>query len=152
VVGPSDLARQALAELVMAGLVRRHQSFKNGARKTWMRRTIRPGLTGRGDFPMTSTPFDLTGRVAIVNGGNGGIGSAWRGLATPARRSPSSAQRGEIGTAVASCKSVASGDRRAADVTDKAAVAHGRARASELGRIDILVNNAGINIRKPPHC
>jgi 2-deoxy-D-gluconate 3-dehydrogenase len=104
---------------------------------------------------MTTSPFDLSGRVAIVTGGNGGIGLGMaRGLA-------------EAGAAIAivgrnaakSDAAVAELKQRGAkaisvitDVTDKAAVATMVERVkNELGRIDILVNNAGINVRKPPH-
>jgi 2-deoxy-D-gluconate 3-dehydrogenase len=104
---------------------------------------------------MPSSPFDLTGRVAIVTGGNGGIGLGMaRGLAH------AGAAVAIVGRNTAKSNAVVSelmqGGVNAisvvADVTDKAAVDRMIARTqAEFGRIDILVNNAGINIRKPPH-
>jgi 2-deoxy-D-gluconate 3-dehydrogenase len=99
--------------------------------------------------------FDLGGKVAIVTGGNGGIGLGMaRGLAEAGaniaivgrNEAKSVAAVTELKQRGASAISVI------ADVTDKAAVAAMVERVRrELGRIDILVNNAGINIRKPPH-
>jgi len=104
---------------------------------------------------MTSGRFDLRGKVAIVTGGNGGIGlGIARGLAD-AGADIAVVGRNEAKSSAAVTDLKARGVRAiavAADVTDKAAVAAMVARAaSELGRVDILVNNAGINIRKPPH-
>ena len=99
--------------------------------------------------------FDLGGKVAIVTGGNGGIGLGMaRGLAE-AGAAVAIVGRNEAKsiTAVTELKQRgASAISVIADVTDKAAVAAMVERVRrELGRIDILVNNAGINIRKPPH-
>jgi 2-deoxy-D-gluconate 3-dehydrogenase len=103
---------------------------------------------------MTTKPFDLGGKVAIVTGGNGGIGLGMaRGLAQAgAAIAVVGRDEAKSATAVAELKSKgASALAITADVTDKAAVAAMVDRTTgEFGRIDILVNNAGINIRKPP--
>ncbi len=104
---------------------------------------------------MTSKPFDLSGKVAVVTGGNGGIGLGMaRGLAD-AGADIAVVGRNEAKSVAAATELKARGVRAisaVADVTDKTAVAAMVERVSgELGRIDILVNNAGINIRKPPH-
>src|SRR6476469_2727155 len=103
---------------------------------------------------MTTQPFDLTGKVAIVTGGNGGIGLGMaRGLAQ-AGAAIAVVGRNEAKSAEAVAELGQGGARAiavAADVTDKEAVAAMVGRVTgEFGRIDILVNNAGINIRKPP--
>ena len=104
---------------------------------------------------MTNKLFDLTGKVAIVTGGNGGIGLGMaRGLAE-AGADIAVVGRNEAKSAAAAAELRACGVKAiavTADVTDEAAVAAMVERVGkELGRIDILVNNAGINIRKPPH-
>ena len=104
---------------------------------------------------MTANPFDLNVKVAIVTGGNGGIGLGMaRGLAD-AGAAVAIVARNEAKSneAVAELrKQGAKAISVVADVTDTAAVAAMVERVThELGRIDILVNNAGINIRKPPH-
>jgi 2-dehydro-3-deoxy-D-gluconate 5-dehydrogenase len=98
--------------------------------------------------------FDLTGKVAIVTGGNGGIGfGIARGLAKAganiviaARQAAKNAQAiaalQETGVKALSVST---------DVQDEASVqAMVQATAETFGRMDILVNNAGINIRKAP--
>jgi 2-dehydro-3-deoxy-D-gluconate 5-dehydrogenase len=99
-------------------------------------------------------PFDLSGKVAIVTGGNGGIGLGMAHGLAAAGADIAVVGRNEAKSAAAAAELRQHGARAisvVADVTDEAAVAAmvGRVR-SELGRIDILVNNAGINIRKAP--
>ena len=104
---------------------------------------------------MTAKLFDLSGKVAIVTGGNGGIGLGMaRGLAE-AGAAIAIAARNEAKSSAAVAELRKHGVQAMpvrTDVTDKAAVAAMVERVSrELGRIDILVNNAGITVRKPPH-
>src|ERR1700682_6320027 len=104
---------------------------------------------------MKAGNFDLSGKVAIVTGGNGGIGLGMaRGLAEAGAAS-AIIGRNEAKSAAAVSELDRSGAKAisvVADVTDKEAVADMAERvARDLGGIDILVNNAGINTRKPPH-
>jgi 2-dehydro-3-deoxy-D-gluconate 5-dehydrogenase len=104
---------------------------------------------------MTTSIFDLTGKVAIVTGGNGGIGLGMALGLAQAGAAIAVVGRNETKSMTAVAELKAGGGKAisvTADVTDKTAVAEMVARTlRELGRIDILVNNAGINIRKPPH-
>ena len=98
--------------------------------------------------------FDLSGKVAIVTGGNGGIGLGMaRGLAASGA-AVAVVGRNETKSAEAVDHLVKDGHKAiavATDVTNEAAVTAMVERVRrELGRVDILVNNAGINIRKPP--
>jgi 2-deoxy-D-gluconate 3-dehydrogenase len=99
-------------------------------------------------------PFDLTGKAAIVTGGNGGIGlGIARGLAQ-AGASVAVAGRNADKNAAAVKAIEALGAKAVAvavDVRDEASCrAMVAAAAKALGRVDILVNNAGTNIRKLP--
>ena len=99
--------------------------------------------------------FDLKGKVAVVTGGNGGIGLGMAQGLADAGAEIAVVGRNEDKSKAAVADLAARGVRAisvAADVTDKEAVGRMVERVGrELGRIDILVNNAGINIRKPPH-
>jgi 2-dehydro-3-deoxy-D-gluconate 5-dehydrogenase len=104
---------------------------------------------------MTPSGFDLRGKVAIVTGGNGGIGLGMaRGLAD-AGADIAVVGRNEAKSNAAATDLAARGVQAiaiSADVTEQDAVTAMIERVGrEFGRIDILINNAGINIRKPPH-
>jgi len=103
---------------------------------------------------MGSSLFDLTGRVAIVTGGNGGIGlgmatglaEAGAAIVIAARDQKKSAEAAEklqkLGARVATVE---------VDVKDQNSVKRMvQATLDRFQRVDILVANAGINIRKPP--
>ena len=98
--------------------------------------------------------FDLKGRVALVTGGNGGIGLGMaRGLAAAgADVVVAGRQAAKSRTAVAELASL--GVRCAAvevDVADEVSVKQMvEQTVQRMGRLDILINNAGINIRKRP--
>jgi 2-dehydro-3-deoxy-D-gluconate 5-dehydrogenase len=103
---------------------------------------------------MVANPFDLAGRVALVTGGNGGIGLGMaRGLAAAgAAVAVAGRDAAKADAAVAELRGRgAEAEFVALDVADEASCRAAVARTAErFGRLDILVNNAGINIRKPP--
>ncbi|MGE3538152.1 MAG: glucose 1-dehydrogenase [Candidatus Tectimicrobiota bacterium] len=98
--------------------------------------------------------FDLTGKVAIVTGGNGGIGlgiaqglaRAGAQLVVAARHAAKNAAAvrtlQDLGVQAISVST---------DVQSETSVAlMVQATLEAFGQVDILVNNAGINIRKAP--
>ena len=104
---------------------------------------------------MQKSPFDLTGKIAIVTGGNGGIGlgmalglaRAGAGIVIAGRNKDKSEEAvRDIEALGASALAVS------VDVTDIASVgAMVEATLAQMGRIDILINNAGMSVRQPAH-
>src|SRR5580658_9437326 len=103
---------------------------------------------------MTSL-FKLTGKAALVTGGNGGIGlGIARGLAQAGARVAMVARNTEKSHAAAKALAEETGIAPlvlTADVSvpDQVAAVVNEAKKG-LGRIDILFNNAGMSIRKQP--
>ena len=99
----------------------------------------------------TSSPFDLSGRVALVTGAYRGLGFAIaRGMAEAgATVVLNGRKRDELARAA---QSLPGAHTSVFDVTKREAVAKGVREVVEAhGRIDILVNNAGIQRRGSFH-
>ncbi len=97
------------------------------------------------------TMFDLTGRVAAVTGGNGGIGLGMaRGLASAGARilvvgrnaAKNRAAVEELGDGAAAFEADLTVPEACQAMVDDA--------LARWGRLDVLVNNAGTNVRKEP--
>jgi 2-deoxy-D-gluconate 3-dehydrogenase len=96
-------------------------------------------------------PFDLKGKVALVTGGNGGIGLGMaNGLAQAGatvviagRDTDKNATAVKaLGGKALSVRGDLKDEKSCRQIVDEA--------AQKAGRLDILVNNAGMNIRKAP--
>jgi len=98
--------------------------------------------------------FDLKGRVAVITGGNGGIGLGMgKGLAqagasivigarNPVKNANAVKEIEALGAKVIAIETNVRDDKQCRALVDKA--------AEHFGRVDILVNNAGMNYRQPP--
>ena len=99
--------------------------------------------------------FNLIGKVALVTGGNGGIGLGMAAGLAEAGATVVLAGRNADKSATAAEALRARGrkaDTIEADVTDEGEVAQLFQQVMlRNGRLDILVNNAGTTVRKAPH-
>jgi 2-deoxy-D-gluconate 3-dehydrogenase len=95
--------------------------------------------------------FDLSGRIALVTGGNGGIGLGMAQGLAQAGATVAITGRDAAKNAAALKRLDGTAFALSCDLTDEQAC---RAMVDEVaqrfGRLDILVNNAGTNIRKAP--
>jgi 2-deoxy-D-gluconate 3-dehydrogenase len=98
--------------------------------------------------------FDLSGKVAVVTGGNGGIGLGMAIGLAEAGADIVIASRDAAKNAAAENRLREVGVRAVAIPTDVRSPDSCRAlierTAAEFGRVDILVNNSGMNVRKQP--
>jgi NAD(P)-dependent dehydrogenase (short-subunit alcohol dehydrogenase family) len=104
--------------------------------------------------PVPAPPFDLTGRTALVTGGNKGLGKAMaRGLAEAGADVVIAAR--DEGLLKSALDEVLAGTGRrgayvVADMSDRASVKNlAGAAVAAVGKIDILINNAGMNHPQP---
>lgn len=102
---------------------------------------------------MTYKPFDLTGKVGLVTGGNGGIGYGMADALAQAGADVVIWGRREDKTRDAGERLKAHGTRvlaKAVDVADETAVVAGIAEAVEaFGRLDFVAANAGMGESAP---
>jgi len=98
--------------------------------------------------------FDLEGRVALVTGGNGGIGLGMaRGLAGAGASVVIAGRKAEKSKAAAAELAKLGVKTAVVEVDvadDKSCKAMIESTVKQFGRLDILINNAGMNIRKQP--
>ena len=104
------------------------------------------------NFPLNQ--FDLSGRVALLTGGAGGLGLVFaRALAGAGATVALLGRRLDAAQSAADAIAAEFGGRAlaiAADVTDQEQVQAAVAQVQrEAGKLDILVNSAGVNFRKP---
>lgn len=103
---------------------------------------------------MSDNPFDLSGKVALISGGNRGLGYGMALGLAKAGADIVIACRDQAKAAEAVAGIEATGRRALAvdcDVTSAASCEHATAEAVEkFGGLHILVNNAGTSCRFPP--
>jgi NAD(P)-dependent dehydrogenase (short-subunit alcohol dehydrogenase family) len=107
------------------------------------------GIDGGGEHMGVLSAFDLTGRVAVVTGGNRGLGEAFtHALAQAGATVVVAARDAEKSDDVVEAVRIAGGSASAIrlDVVDPGSIeaAHA-ALVAEHGGVDVLVNNAGVS-------
>jgi len=112
------------------------------------------GLSPAMNTAYRDTPFDLTGRCALVTGGSRGLGKAMAAIFARAGADVFLCSRNEAELAAAAADIRQSTGRRAehlvADMTRRDDVRRlAETAVAQLGKIDILVNNAGYNVPQP---
>jgi NAD(P)-dependent dehydrogenase (short-subunit alcohol dehydrogenase family) len=111
------------------------------------------GIDGGGEHMGVLSAFDLTGRVAVVTGGNRGLGEAFtHALAQAGATVVVAARDAEKSDDVVEAVRIAGGSASAIrlDVVDPGSIeaAHA-ALVAEHGGVDVLVNNAGVCYHRP---
>jgi 2-deoxy-D-gluconate 3-dehydrogenase len=98
--------------------------------------------------------FDLSGRVAVITGGNGGIGLGMaEGIAAAGATVVLAGRNASKGAAAVKKINDAGGKAEFAEVdvtSEKSCRALIDNAAAKHGKLNILINNAGTNIRKTP--
>jgi len=131
------------------GCVRNASRWQRPNSSYTLRRPRRQPILALETSSMSANPFSLTGRVALVTGGNSGIGHAIARAFKDAGAQVVIGARRADRNAAALAKLGADAAAFELDVSDEASVERTiTAIEQRFGRLDVLVNNAGVVNRK----